>query len=67
MNLVKGIWLLAVLCSLLTACGADSPTAPADPPENPPEETADEPVPGVIHTFGNTAQILKKNETTVVV
>mgnify|MGYP001040335976 FL=1 len=51
MNLIKRSCLLTVLCLLLTACGADSPTAPADPPESPPEEIAGEPVSGVIFTY----------------
>ena len=51
MNFIKKTWILIALCLLLTACGADSPTAPADPPENPPVETSNEPVPGVIFTY----------------
>ena len=51
MNFIKKTWILIVLCLLLTACGADSSTAPVDPPENPPVETANEPVPGVIFTY----------------
>ena len=51
MNFIKKTWILIVLCLLLTACGADSSTAPVDPPQNPPVETANEPVPGVIFTY----------------
>lgn len=51
MNFIKKTWLLIGLCLLLTACGADSPTAPADPPEEPPVETTGEPASGVIFTY----------------
>lgn len=51
MNFIKKTWILIALCLLLAACGADSPTAPADPSENPPVENANEPVPGVIFTY----------------
>ena len=39
MNFIKKTWLLIALCLLLTACGADAPAVPADPPEEPPVET----------------------------
>ncbi|RAZ93451.1 hypothetical protein DK853_40210, partial [Klebsiella oxytoca] len=42
---------LIALCLLLTACGADAPAVPADPPEEPLVETAGEPAPGVIFTY----------------
>lgn len=39
MNFIKKTWILITLCLLLTACGADAPAVPADPPEEPPVET----------------------------
>lgn len=51
MNFIKKTWLLFALCLLLTACGADSPTAPADPPEEPPVETTGKSASGVIFTY----------------
>lgn len=50
MNFIKKTWLLIFLCLLLTACGADSPTA-ADPPEEPSVETTENPASGVIFTY----------------
>ena len=38
----KKTWLLIVLCLLLTACGADAPAVPANPPEEPSVETPTE-------------------------
>ena len=35
MNFIKKTWILIALCLLLTACGADAPAVPADPPEEP--------------------------------
>ena len=51
MNFIRKTWLIMILCLLLTACGADSPTAPTDPPEEPPVETTGEPASGVIFTY----------------
>ena len=51
MNFIKKTWILIALCLLLTACGADAPAVPADPPEEPLVETAGEPAPGVIFTY----------------
>ena len=62
MNFIKKTWILIVLCLLLTACGADSSTAPVDPPENPPVETANEPVPGVIFTYNRKNYDLQDQE-----
>ncbi len=42
MNFIKKTWILIALCLLLTACGADAPAVPADPPEEPPVETPEE-------------------------
>lgn len=46
MNFIKKTWILIALCLLLTACGADAPAVPADPPEEPLVETAGEPAAG---------------------
>ena len=43
MNLIKKTWILIALCLLLTACGADAPAVPADPPEEPLVEAPVEP------------------------
>ena len=45
MNFIKKTWILISLCLLLTACGADAPAVPADPPEKPPVETNGEVIP----------------------
>lgn len=51
MDFIKKTWLLIALCLLLTACGADAPAVPADPPEEPPVETTVESASGVIFTY----------------
>ena len=51
MNFIKKTWLIMILCLLLTACGTDSSTAPADPPEEAPVETTGKPASGVIFTY----------------
>ena len=43
MNFIKKTWILIALCLLLTACGADAPAVPADPPEEPLVEAPVEP------------------------
>ena len=62
MNFIKKTWLIMILCLLLTACGADSPTTPTDPPEEPSVETTGEPASGVIFTYnGKDYDLQKRN------
>lgn len=62
MNFIRKTWLIMILCLLLTACGADSPTAPTDPPEEPPVETTGEPASGVIFTYNGKDYDLQERD-----